>query len=230
MYQELSKASDKGRLVVDRAEAHTLRLSMLYAILDTQAEIQPLHLDAAYALWRYSEASALRLFGVEELCREAQLILDHLRNKVDAGATRTELQNRVFSNRKTGAEIQVWLRALEENQLARYQTERNDNGNLIERWFAIHYSGPQPQDPSGKSAKKSRKSNEFATNSQKNANSSSRSSKGSPSNFGPSSHNSHFLPGANENQSSAEQANPLLKLLHIYTLQKMRELSRKRLQ
>jgi DNA polymerase-1 len=109
---------------------------------------------------------------VEELCREAELILDYLRAKGSQGATRTEIQNRVFFNHKTGGEIQTWLRALEEKQLVRYETERSDNGNIVERWFAIQYSGSGPQNPA-QDSKKGRRGDEFAMNSQSNAKSSS---------------------------------------------------------
>ena len=37
-----------------RAEAHTIRLALIYALLDSSAQITRPHLDAALALWRYS--------------------------------------------------------------------------------------------------------------------------------------------------------------------------------
>jgi DNA polymerase I-like protein with 3'-5' exonuclease and polymerase domains len=189
VYMELSAATDKGRLVVDRAEAHTLRLSGLYAAMDKSRQIEPKHLLAAHALWKFSEASALRLFGVEELCKEAQLVLDYLRGKGPEGATRTEIQNRVFYNHKTGAEIQAWLRALEERHVARYETEKNDNGNLVERWFAVQYSGSGLQNPASGS-KKASETNEFATNSQKKR-SRQASARANPQTNSPNSPNLH---------------------------------------
>jgi DNA polymerase I-like protein with 3'-5' exonuclease and polymerase domains len=143
IYLGLSATADKERPVVERAEAHVLRLSTLYAVLDKKSEIEVEHIDAAYALWRYSEACALQIFGTEDLRREAQLVLDYLRSKGSQGATRTEIQNRVFHNNRTGAEIQSWLRALNERQLAWYTTEKNENGNTIERWYAVQYSGTE---------------------------------------------------------------------------------------
>ena len=49
--------------VVARAEAQVLRLACLYALLDKTDSINVPHLDAAYALWRYCEASARYIFG-----------------------------------------------------------------------------------------------------------------------------------------------------------------------
>src|SRR5262249_25163478 len=58
--------------ITARAEAQVLRLSCLYALLDKTAKVDVkhldatldvCHLDAAYALWRYCEASARYIFG-----------------------------------------------------------------------------------------------------------------------------------------------------------------------
>jgi len=41
-----------------RAEAHTIRLALTYAMLDRARQIQPAHLTAALALWDYAQRSA----------------------------------------------------------------------------------------------------------------------------------------------------------------------------
>jgi Protein of unknown function (DUF3987) len=46
-----------------RPEAQCLRLSVVYAALDGSATIEPDHLRAAGAVWRYCEQSALYVFG-----------------------------------------------------------------------------------------------------------------------------------------------------------------------
>jgi hypothetical protein len=48
--------------VISRADAHVLRLSMLYALLDLSRFIRKPHIMAALALWEYSEASAQYIF------------------------------------------------------------------------------------------------------------------------------------------------------------------------
>jgi hypothetical protein len=53
-------------MATGRAEAQTLRLSMVYAILDASATIQVDHLRAAHAVWKYAEASARFIFEEEE--------------------------------------------------------------------------------------------------------------------------------------------------------------------
>ena len=49
--------------ITARAEAHVLRLSLLYALLDGSSVIRRVHLRAALALWQYCEASAAFIFG-----------------------------------------------------------------------------------------------------------------------------------------------------------------------
>ena len=48
---------------ISRAEAQVLRLALVYALLAGDHEIEAEHLNAALAIWRYCEQSAVRLFG-----------------------------------------------------------------------------------------------------------------------------------------------------------------------
>lgn len=63
-YPVLSK-SQPGLVgtVMNRAEAQTIRLSMLYALLDQSSVIQPVHLQSALALWDYCKASSKYIFA-----------------------------------------------------------------------------------------------------------------------------------------------------------------------
>jgi hypothetical protein len=49
--------------LLGRAEAQTMRLSALYAVLDGTGKIDAVHLEAALALWDYAEASTKLIFG-----------------------------------------------------------------------------------------------------------------------------------------------------------------------
>src|SRR5215213_3330495 len=64
VYPELT-ADRPGMLgaITARAEAHALRFSLLYALLDQTPAIECIHLEAALALWEYCEDSAHYLFG-----------------------------------------------------------------------------------------------------------------------------------------------------------------------
>ena len=64
IYSELSSAKP-GLLgaVVARAEAQTIRLALIYALLDGSNQIDLPQLEAALAVWEYCEASAAHIFG-----------------------------------------------------------------------------------------------------------------------------------------------------------------------
>src|SRR5262249_30019364 len=64
IYPELSR--DRPGLagaLLQRAEARTMRLACLYAILDRSAAVRRDHLTAALALWAYVEDSVAHIFG-----------------------------------------------------------------------------------------------------------------------------------------------------------------------
>ncbi len=78
--------------VTSRAEAQVLRLATLYAIVDSSAAIQPPHLLAALAVWRYCEASARYLFGDSTGDPAADAILEKVR-QCPGGVTRLEIRD-----------------------------------------------------------------------------------------------------------------------------------------
>lgn len=65
VYDELADDEPPGMLgaVVGRSEPQCARLSVLYALLDGSPVIDEHHVEAGYALWRYSRASAARIWG-----------------------------------------------------------------------------------------------------------------------------------------------------------------------
>ncbi|SBW05786.1 conserved hypothetical protein [uncultured delta proteobacterium] len=64
IYPELShEHSGLAGSIINRAEAQTLRLALVYALLDGQGGIDETHLQAALAMWRYAQESALYIFG-----------------------------------------------------------------------------------------------------------------------------------------------------------------------
>ena len=79
--------------IVARAEAQTLRLAMIYALLDTSYVVEPPHLRAALAFWRYCEASAKFIFGDYLGNPVADDLLRALRQAGPDGRTRTELRD-----------------------------------------------------------------------------------------------------------------------------------------
>jgi len=114
-----------------RAEAHVVRLALLYALFDHKARITISHLRAALALWDYAARSALYLFGDSLGDPMADDIRRALAEHPD-GLTRTELRD-LFSRNRTRAEIGRALDLLAAAGLARPHTHR-DRGRPVERW------------------------------------------------------------------------------------------------
>jgi hypothetical protein len=69
IYQEMSKRSMEGvtGALTARAEAHCIRLALIYALLDGANSIELDHLNAALALWEYAASSAAWALGSRSL-------------------------------------------------------------------------------------------------------------------------------------------------------------------
>ncbi|MGC2109396.1 MAG: bifunctional DNA primase/polymerase [Candidatus Korobacteraceae bacterium] len=117
-----------------RAEAQTVRLAMLYALLDQSAEIKPAHLRAAREAWRYCEDSARFIFGDSLGDPTADEILNLLHGSRE-GVTRNELTNH-FKRNKSSAEIGRALAVLQSHGLARAE-RLPTGGRAAEVWKAV---------------------------------------------------------------------------------------------
>jgi len=136
-YHELT-AGRPGLLgaVTSRAEAQTMRLACLYALLDKSSVIQEKHLLAAVALWEYCLASARFIFGDALGDPTADTILQSLRDAPD-GLDRTTISS-LFGRHKSAAEISKALTVLREHGLATVNPASQDaNGRPREIWFAV---------------------------------------------------------------------------------------------
>jgi hypothetical protein len=134
VYPELSRDDVPGLFgaLTARAEAHVLRLSMTYALLDQLIEIRPEHLEAALAVWEYCENSVRHLFGDAIGDPVADTILRALREN-SGGFTRTDISN-LFDRHKRAEEIDTALALLRRLGWARCEPEQT-NGRPLERWF-----------------------------------------------------------------------------------------------
>jgi len=116
-----------------RAEAHTIRLALTYALLDSDRHIQPAHLDAALALWNYASRSAT--WALERTTGDplAQQIHGALQHSPD-GLTRTQLRDLLHRNAST-ATLDRALAALAHDGKATSQRVLT-NGRPAELWTA----------------------------------------------------------------------------------------------
>ncbi|SHN66473.1 DUF6371 domain-containing protein [Desulfovibrio litoralis] len=113
IYPELSKEHPGlSGGIINRAEAQTLRLSLIYALLDGQEFIDETHLQSALAMWQYAQDSALYIFGE----RAADPLEEKILTALKAGPlTATEL-SAVFQRNIPREKLQPLLQQLESQQ------------------------------------------------------------------------------------------------------------------
>ena len=97
--------------ILGRAEAQTVRLALLYALLDGSDQIGVAHLSAALSVWRYCGASAAYIFGGVVGGRTEDVISAALSEVGETGMTRTEIRD-LFGRHRKGHEIGAALAAL----------------------------------------------------------------------------------------------------------------------
>jgi hypothetical protein len=115
--------------VTGRAEAQTIRLALLVALLDQSAEIRLEHLKAALELWRYCSDSAAFIFGASLGDPLADAILEVLRSYPE-GMTRTEVTNH-FRRNKTKAALDAAIAVAQRNGSLRIE-KRETGGRAVE--------------------------------------------------------------------------------------------------
>lgn len=120
--------------VTSRAEAQTVRLALLYALLDQSPHIRAVHLNAALAVWEYSEASARFIFGsslgdpvADDIYRALQI--------EPTGMDRTALRD-LFKRNRSGEEIERALALLERCGMATSQSVET-GGRPRQVWVAV---------------------------------------------------------------------------------------------
>ena len=120
--------------ITARAEAHVLRLSLLYALLDNAPTIQRPHLEAALALWQYCEDSARFIFGDATGDPVADAILTALRS--NGKMTQTQISE-LFGKNQKGGRIQQALTALLTASLVHTWQGESANGRPPTFWEAV---------------------------------------------------------------------------------------------
>ena len=145
VYHDLSEGEPGlSGAVTSRGEAQTMRLALLYALLDGAECIRREHLTAALALWEYVQASARYVFGDSLGDPVADDILRALRNAPD-GMSRTDLQN-LLGRHQASNRIGQALALLLKHGRARVVQEQTA-GRPLERWF--HGGTPAPGQGAG---------------------------------------------------------------------------------
>lgn len=120
--------------VTARAEAQTVRLALIYALLDGAATIARPHLEAALEIWRYCDESAAYIFGDSLGDDVADTILTALRG-APKGLTRSALRD-LFSRHVSSAQLGRALSLLVAHGMARMEPQTT-GGRPSEVWKAL---------------------------------------------------------------------------------------------
>jgi hypothetical protein len=142
IYKEMARCSMDGvtGALTARAEAHSMRLALIYALLDGASSIKVEHLKAALALWDYAARSAEWALGDATGDPLAEQIHRHMLDS-PGGLARSQLHDLLHRNRPA-AQIKEALEALEKAGRAECRTRKNPNGGRpAELWTAI---APEP--------------------------------------------------------------------------------------
>jgi hypothetical protein len=116
-----------------RAETQTLRIALIYAVLDGCNNVDVHHLRAALEVWRYCQDSVGYCFAGTIANTTADRIASMLAGMTE-GASLTQISNYFGRNKKT-AELQRALATLKESGKARCETHKTA-GRAAEVWFA----------------------------------------------------------------------------------------------
>ena len=120
--------------LTSRAEPQTMRLALIYALLDGAQEINQKHIEAALAVWSYCEQSVYATFGNALGDETADEILQALQQAAPSGLPRNAI-NEHFHGHKLSTEIGRALALLLRLKRVRTTTS-NTTGRPQELWFA----------------------------------------------------------------------------------------------
>jgi hypothetical protein len=135
IYEELS-AGHPGLVgaVTSRGEAQVMRLACVHALLDCSSVICRTHMDAAYALWQYCDASAQYIFGQATGNTLMDDIFRALQKAGSDGLTKTQVNN-LFAGHQKSEAIKHALDNLTKSERVSCQ-ENKTRGRPRQRWFA----------------------------------------------------------------------------------------------
>src|SRR5262249_6045213 len=136
IYPRLS-ADQPGLLgaICARAEAQTIRLALIYTLLDQAPRIDKAHLEAALATWSYCEASARYIFGEASGDPVADTIMRALRAVGAAGMSRSDIFA-LFGRNLLINKIDIALNRLLTAGKIRRDVQQTA-GRPREMWFAV---------------------------------------------------------------------------------------------
>ena len=152
-YDEFSDRPGLVGALTSRAEAHVMRLALVYALLDcSKGVIRVEHLKAAMAVWTYCENGVKYLFPDTIMSKLDNAILQVIRKAGHIGVTTTGI-HAAFARHKKGNDINQSLIQLEKWGLI-YQAIEQTEGAPVTTWYASGVFGSlnSPNSPNSPSS------------------------------------------------------------------------------
>lgn len=121
------------KALLARWHANSARMSVVYALLDGQLEVDEIHVRAALAAWDYVEASTRFVFGSEAGDRDLGRLLEYVNAAGDKGRTRSAISAELFQRNRTKKELDLLLDKLLGRggyELAKGEREEGKSGRL----------------------------------------------------------------------------------------------------
>jgi hypothetical protein len=147
IYRALAEQEPDGLLgeLLARAPAYTLRLALVYALMDRCTRIRVAHLRAALALVDYSIRSTLYVFGGNGDTGDLGKLAEALRKAGGAGLTRSDVSG-LFSRNREKAEVDALVAELvADGHVAETTQETGQRGRPTVR---LVWTGPkEPVNP-----------------------------------------------------------------------------------
>ena len=125
--------------LINRAAPQTIRLALIYAVLDRSNLIEMAHLEAALAVWNYCEASTRFIFSDLTGDVITDTILRELQFTGATGSTRLEI-SRLFNHHMPSSKVSAALKQLLADgkvRRASYPSGGSRGGRPTEVWFAV---------------------------------------------------------------------------------------------
>jgi hypothetical protein len=119
--------------ILARGSTQVLKLALLYALIDKSTTIQIPHLEAAYALWEFSEASCRLIFKAVTGDQIADKLLTFAR---EARRTKSECFQK-FSGHCTKFQLDNAIRTLVDQGLAKIEKGVSSGGRPPEYLIAL---------------------------------------------------------------------------------------------
>jgi hypothetical protein len=136
--EEYKVLTTRGETMTDallsRAEAHVVRLSLLYALLDSSRVIRKEHLCAALAFWDYCEESVRYVFGDAADPDYTKI----LRKLEDGPLTTGEIRRFVFGDHKTSEWVEEKMAELKDLRKVRVDTKQLKTKSKP-AWYLMEY-------------------------------------------------------------------------------------------